>query len=123
MSDFEELANRKVSAHISATYSSMVAVCLTLPLPVTLPTGMVSNLEVVPAVRRLMELTLDQPMPETMKAHVFAAAAFWLGAMDCYSLLIREEEWQVSRAHSAAANLLMADGHLEDLAAWLGDQE
>ncbi|MFJ8224945.1 hypothetical protein [Streptomyces griseus] len=123
MSDFEELANRKVSAHLSATYTAMVTACLALPLPVTLPTGAVTNLEAVPAVRRLMAIAFDQPMPEAMKAHVFAAAAFWLGAMDCYSLLVREDEWQVSRAHSAAANLLMADGHLGDLAARLGDQE
>ncbi len=123
MSDFEERAMRKIAAHMSVTYSNLVTVCLNLPLPVTLPTGEVSNLETVPAVRRLMTLTLDQPMPEEMKAHLFAVAAFWLGAMDCYGLLFREEVWEVSRAHSAAANLLMADGHLEDLAAWLGDQE
>ncbi|MFJ2432956.1 hypothetical protein ACIOWM_07060 [Streptomyces anulatus] len=123
MSDFEELANRKIAAHLSTTYRAMVTACLALPLPVTLPTGTVSNLEVVPAVRRLMEIALDQPMPEEMKGHAFAAAAFWLGAMDCYSLLRREEGWHMARAHSAAAALLMADGHLEDLEAWLADQE
>lgn len=122
MSDFEDLAMRKIAQHLSVTYSGLVTICAALPIPVALPTVAVSNLEAVPAVRRLMDITEDQPLPEQQQATLFAIAAFWLGAMDSYSLLHREE-FHSARAHSAAAALLMADDHLMDLTVWLADQQ
>ncbi|MFC7869651.1 hypothetical protein ACFUS2_00625 [[Kitasatospora] papulosa] len=122
MSDFEELATRKIAAHLSVTYSGLATLCAALPIPVTLPTGAVSNLEAIPAVRRLMDITEDQPLPEQQQATLFAVGAFWLGAMDSYSLLVREE-FHSARAHSAVAALLMADDHMMDLTVWLADQQ
>ncbi|MER7807904.1 hypothetical protein [Streptomyces sp900116325] len=122
MSDFEDQAMRKMAAHLSESYSSLATICLNLPVPVTLPTGTVSNLEVVPAIRRVMDIVEDQPMPELQQATLLAICAFWLGAMDIYSLLVREE-FHTARAHSAAANILMAEDHLQDLAVWLADNQ
>ncbi|WEH40782.1 hypothetical protein [Streptomyces sp. AM 2-1-1] len=120
MSDFEEMAMRKLSAHLSTTYSSIATACAALPIPVIIPTGAVSNLEAVPAMRRVLALAADQPMPELHQAELFGAAAHWLGAMDSYSLLIREE-FHEARTYSAAANLIAADGAVMDLAVWLAD--
>ncbi|MFD8687834.1 hypothetical protein [Streptomyces sp. NPDC059651] len=122
MSDFEDGAMGKMAAHLSTSYTVLATVCLNLPIPVTLPTGAVSNVEVVPAVRRLMDITEDQPMPEIQQATLFAVCAFWLGGMDIYSLLVREE-FNLARAHSVAANLLMAEDHLMDLTVWLKDTQ
>ncbi|MFE4647731.1 hypothetical protein [Streptomyces sp. NPDC056707] len=122
MSDFEDQAMRKMAGHLSESYSSLATVCLNLPIPVTLPTGTVSNVEVVPAIRRVMAIVEDQPMPEQQQATLFAVCAFWLGAMDIYSLLVREE-FDVARAHSAAANILMTEDHLMDITVWLADNQ
>lgn len=122
MSDFEEQSMRKISAHLSVTYSGLATLCSALPIPVTLPTGAISNQEAVPAVRRLMDIAEDQPLPVEQQATLFTVAAFWLGAMDSYSLLYREE-FHSARAHSAIAALLMADDHMIDLTVWLADQQ
>ncbi|WP_267244367.1 hypothetical protein [Streptomyces sp. PR69] len=121
MSDFEDQAMKRLSAHLSSTYAALAALCLNLPVPITLPTGAVSNIEATPAVRRIMEIVEDQPMPEAQQASLFAACAFWLGALDLYGLLA-QGEFSDARAHSAAANLLMASDTMSDVAEWLGDQ-
>lgn len=122
MSDFEDEAMRKMAAHLSTSYTVLATVCLNLPIPVTLPTGAVSNVEVVPAIRRVMDIVEDQPMPQTQQATLFAVCAFWLAGMDIYTLLAREE-FNIARAHSVAANLLMAEDHLMDLTVWLADNQ
>lgn len=122
MSDFEDETTGKLAAHLSTSYTVLATVCLNLPIPVTLPTGAVSNVEVVPAVRRIMEIVEDQPMPQQQQATLFAVCAFWLGALDIYSLLIRDE-FATARANSVAANLLMAEDHMMDLTVWLADNQ
>jgi hypothetical protein len=120
MSDFEDYATEKLAAHISRVYVALATLCLNLPIPVTLPTGEISNVEAIPAVRRTMDLIIDQPMPEENQAQLFAACALWLGAMDIYGLLVGHE-FHSARAHSAAANLLMAEGSMLDIAEWLAN--
>lgn len=122
MSDQEDQALEKISAHLSRTYQALCHLAVNLPVPVTLPTRGVTNIEAVPAVRRLMELAEDQPMPEEQQATLFATCAFWLGALDLYALLVANE-FHTSRAHSAAANLLMVDDHMLSLTEWIIEQD
>lgn len=119
MSDFEEFVMTKLAAHLSRTYSGLATLCLNLPVPVSLPTGAISNVEAIPAVRRAMEIAEEQPMPEDNQAELHAACAFWLGAMDLFGLLAGHE-FHETRAVSAAACLIQAESILLDLAEWLG---
>ncbi|TXL91598.1 hypothetical protein [Streptomyces sp. IB2014 016-6] len=121
MADSEDQAMKTLARHLSQAYTVLATLCLNLPVPVTLPTGAVSNLEVVQAVRRMMEITEDQPMPEEQQASLFAACSFWLGALDLYGVLTRE--FHTARAHSAAANLIMCDDTMHDLIVWLADTQ
>ncbi|WP_052744213.1 hypothetical protein [Streptomyces odonnellii] len=120
MSDYEEQVKHTLSAHLSRAYSGLVAICAALPVPIALPTGEVSNLDTTPAVSRVMELAEDQPMPEEQQAHLFASCSFWLGALDLYGLLTLS--FSTARGYAVAANILMAESHMEDLGAWLADQ-
>ncbi|MEV4974432.1 hypothetical protein [Streptomyces scopuliridis] len=122
MSDFEDQSMSRLSAHVSVAYAALATACAILPVPVTLPTGTVSNVEAAPAVARAMDLVQDQPMPEEQQAQIFAACAFWLAALDLYGLLVKEG-FTRARAHSTAANLLMAEDQLGDMLAWLREQK
>ncbi|MFD7016104.1 hypothetical protein [Streptomyces sp. NPDC059928] len=123
MSDNQDEVMETLAAHLSRAYSALATICLNLPIPVTLPaTGAVSNLEAVPAVRRVMDIAEDQPMPEQQQATLFAICAFWLAGLDLYGLLAINE-FHIARANSAAANLLMADDHMLDLGVWLFEQQ
>ncbi|MEU9000524.1 hypothetical protein [Streptomyces sp. NPDC048551] len=117
MSDIEDAMRQELGAHLVQAYGDLATVALNLPIPVALPSGIVSNVEAVPAVRRLLEITRDQPMPEEPQATLFAACAFWLGAEELFRLLCAE--FIEARAHACAANLITADGALEDLANFL----
>lgn len=121
MSDFEELAMSKLAGHLSATYTALAALSLSLPIPVSLPTGAgVDNTEAIPAVRRAMDVIHEQPVPEVIHAELNAAYAFWLAAMDIYALLTIHE-FQPARAMSAAACLIQTDSVLIDLAESLAE--
>ncbi|MEV0090439.1 hypothetical protein [Streptomyces sp. NPDC050738] len=115
MSDFEEQSMRKLSSHLSLTYTALVTVSKFLPIPVSLPTGPISNMEAIPAVRRAMALIEDQPLPEDVQAELNAAYAFWLAAMDVYALLATQE-FHPARAMSAAACLVQVESVVLDLA-------
>ncbi|MEU1155759.1 hypothetical protein ABZ369_22460 [Streptomyces sp. NPDC005918] len=122
MSDFEDQAMTKLANHLARTYVALAHIAANLPIPVTLPTGDVSNIEAIPAVRRMMELADDQPMPEEQQAELYAICSFWLGALDLYGMLAMVE-FHSSRAHSVAANLLMAENHMLDLTEWIIEQD
>ncbi|MFE9296579.1 hypothetical protein [Streptomyces niveus] len=119
MADSEDQAMKKLAQHLSMSYVVLATLCINLPIAVTLPTGEVSNVDIVPAIRRTMEIIEDQPMPEEQQATLFAACSFWLGAVDLYGLLTRD--FHTARAHSAAACLLMCDDVMGDLIEWLTD--
>ncbi|MEU2180092.1 hypothetical protein [Streptomyces thermolilacinus] len=121
MSDSQDQAMERLANHLARTYVALATLCLNLPLPITLPTGMISQDDVVPAIRRVMDICEDIPMPEDQQATLFAGCAFWLGAMDLYELLA--DDFNMARAHSAAACILMADDNLTDMALWLRDQQ
>ena len=123
MSDTADEMRGDLAAHLAKTYGALATTCLNLPIPVTLPGGVVEAGDAVAGVRRLMEITEDQPMPEQAQADLFSACAFWLGAEDLFRLLCTEE-FNVPRAYSCAANLIMCENSLEDVVNFLlGQQE
>lgn len=123
MSDNADEMRGQLAAHLAKTYAALATICLNLPIPVTLPGGVVAVQEAVPAVRRLLEITEDQPMPEEAQANLFAACAFWLGGEDLFRLLVIEE-FNGARAHSCAANLIMCEETMRDVTLFLlGEQE
>lgn len=123
MSDTADEMRNQLAAHLARAYAALATICLNLPIPVTLPGGIVTVQDAVPAVRRLLEITEDQPMPEEAQANLFAACAFWLGAEDIFRLLV-VDEFNGARAHSCAANLIMCEETMHDVTVFLlGEQE
>ncbi|MCX5286235.1 hypothetical protein [Streptomyces sp. NBC_00198] len=119
MADSQDEIMERLAAHLSRTYKGLALACLHLPVPITLEVTGATNVTAIPAVRRIMDVTIDQPMPEEHQANLFSVCAYWLGAMDLVGILATAE-FHTARAHSAFACLLMADQVLLDLAGWLG---
>ncbi|MEU6513648.1 hypothetical protein [Streptomyces sp. NPDC046978] len=122
MADSQEYMVEALSSHLSSTYKGLALVCSRLPVPIELPLAGATNLEAVPALRRIMEIVEEVPMPEDHQAELFAACTFWLAAIDLFGLLVANKFHQ-ARAQSVAACLIEADGILLELAEWLGKQK
>ncbi|MEU0084912.1 hypothetical protein [Streptomyces sp. NPDC006274] len=118
MADSQDEMMEHIAFRLSVIYTGLVACCEALPLPISLPTGAVSNLETVPAVRRVSEIAEEVPIPEDHQAQLFTAAILWLAAMDLYGLLVKME-YSEPRAHGALAAMLIAHDAVTDLAEWL----
>ncbi|MFJ2178909.1 hypothetical protein ACIOHE_39200 [Streptomyces sp. NPDC087851] len=101
-------------AHI---YSGLASACAALPLPITLPTGVVTSEEIIPAVRRIVEIIEEVPLPEDQQADLFAVATYWLAAVDLYGINVHE--FEESRVAGVMGILLMAGETLGQLAEWL----
>lgn len=117
MSDNEDRMLAAVSHGLTVTYSGLIATCAMLPVPITLPEGLVTNLEAVPAVRRVTDIVEEQPMPEEQHAMLYTASTLWLAAMDLFELL--RIEFVEARAAGAVGILMIANEHLGDLGTWL----
>ncbi|MFI1535545.1 hypothetical protein [Streptomyces anandii] len=125
MADFDELSTERIARSLAKQYAVLIASCEMLPIPVSLPrstNGELSNVDTVPAVRRLAELAGEQPMPEEIQAALFTAAIFWLTAMDQLGIIIANQ-WHDIRGFQALAALEMSGSALADLGAWLLDQD
>ncbi|WEH40781.1 hypothetical protein [Streptomyces sp. AM 2-1-1] len=121
MSDHEEQMTAMVAERLTSTYGALVAACALLPIPIALPTGVVSNLEMVPALRRIETLAEEQPMPELQQSELYTAAMLWLAAADVFSLLV--EEYVEARAAGALGILLTVREAIHELGTWLLTQE
>ncbi|MFJ8224944.1 hypothetical protein [Streptomyces griseus] len=121
MSDHEDQMMGAAAHRLSTTYGGLVACCAQLPLPISLPTGLVSNLEMVPAVRRIEQLATEQPMPEDQQSALYTGAVLWLAAVDLYRLLV-EEDYVEARAAGLLGVLMIARDAIHDLGTWLLDQ-
>ncbi|MBP2583382.1 hypothetical protein J3A78_003860 [Streptomyces sp. PvR006] len=117
MSDYQDEIMGRIARDLSLTYTILVKACANLPLPITLPTGEISNLDAVPAVRRVSEIVEDIPMPQDAQAALFASCCFWLASMDLYGLLC--QDFHQARAHSALATLIVTTDSLAELGDWL----
>ncbi|MEV7422852.1 hypothetical protein [Streptomyces sp. NPDC091212] len=117
MSDNSDRMIERIGDKIGYTYAALVVVCAALPVPVALPKGIVTSEEIIPAVRRVVEIIDEIPLPEGQQAELFTAAVLWLGAVDLYELLLHTP-FEASRAASAMGILLVAVDTLKDLAAW-----
>ncbi|MEW2164396.1 hypothetical protein AB0912_15590 [Streptomyces sp. NPDC007084] len=123
MADSQDEVIERLALGLSVTYSGLARVCLALPVPIALATGPgVSNLEAIPAVRRIMEVLRDQPMPEEQHGNLYSVCAYWLAAMDVFTVLVAAE-FHAARAMSIEACLMMADGCLLDIAGWAASQD
>ncbi|WP_267244368.1 hypothetical protein [Streptomyces sp. PR69] len=119
MSDSRDERLAYIANRIRLIYVGLVDACEALPLPITLPKGSdVTNVEAIPAVRRVAEISEEEPMPEEQRAQLFTAAIMWLMAMDLYGLLVRFD-YADARADGAQAALMLAHDAVTDLGAWL----
>lgn len=121
MSDHEDEMMATATQRLASSYAGLVACCENLPLPIALPTGLVSNLDMVPAVRRIEQLADEQPMPEDQQAQLYTAAILWLAAADLY-MLLTQEGYQEARAAGVLGILMIARDAITDLGTWLLEQ-
>ncbi|WP_052744212.1 hypothetical protein [Streptomyces odonnellii] len=121
MSDYEDDMMETLNRRLGTTYGGLVAVCANLPVPITLPQGVVTNTEIIPAVRRVADISDEQPMPEDQHAQLFTGSVLWLTAADAFQLLIKEG-YVESRAAGALGVLMIANDALTDLGGWLLEQ-
>lgn len=118
MSDEHESRMMQLAVHIAAIYKGIVHACGSLPLPIALPSGIVTPEEFVPAVRRVASIAEEIPgLPEEQQANLFATCVFWLGAMDLYTMENHSSE--LMRDHCVAANCISAEESLLELLYWL----
>ncbi|MFJ6540529.1 hypothetical protein ACIQMP_07775 [Streptomyces sp. NPDC091385] len=125
MADSEDLTLERIVNTLVRQYIVLVSACAMLPIPITLPkqgNGTFASAETVPAVRRLVEIAGEQPMPEENQADLFTAALFWLTAADMVELLIAIG-WNEIRAFQALAALGVSGDALADLGIWILTQE
>ncbi|MFM9675788.1 hypothetical protein [Streptomyces brasiliscabiei] len=120
MADSQDMTMRHLASRLSDIYTAIALLCMSLPVEIIIPIGSVSNVEAIPAVRRVAEIVEDQPMPEEVQAELFASCVFWLAAIDLYGLLT--QDFHEARAQSALANLIMAEDSAKMVAAWIKDQ-
>ncbi|MDX3831375.1 hypothetical protein [Streptomyces europaeiscabiei] len=121
MADSQDMAMSYLASRIGDIYTAIALLCMSLPVEIVLPIGSVSNIEVIPAVRRVAEIVEDQPMPEEVQAELFASCVFWLAAIDLYGLLT--QDFHEVRVQSALANLIMAEDSAKAVAVWIKDQQ
>lgn len=124
MADSGDLTVEVIARRIAGQYAVLQISCEMLPVPIALPeaAATLSNLDTVPAVRRVVDLAEEQPMPEEIQAHLFTAAIFWLTAMDLLGIILANE-WSDSRGYQALGALSISGDALKDLGSWLIDQE
>jgi len=121
MADSQDQAMGYLSSRLSEIYSALALICMSLPVEIVLPVGAVSNVEAIPAVRRVVEIVEDQPMPEEIQAELYACCVFWLAAIDLYGLLT--EDYHEVRVQSALGNLITAEESARQVAHWIKDQQ
>jgi hypothetical protein len=121
MADSNDKAMGHLASRLGEIYTALALICLSLPIEIVLPIGTVTNLDTVPAVRRVVEIAEDQPMPEEVQAELYAACVFWLGAMDLYGILT--QDYHEARTQSAFANLIMAEDSARQVAEWIKAQQ
>lgn len=121
MSDHEDQMMSTAAHRLATTYGGLTACCAQLPLPIALPTGLATNLEMVPAVRRIEQLAEEQPMPELQQSALYTSAVLWLAAADLYRLLV-EEDYAEARVAGLLGILMIARDSINDLGSWLLEQ-
>ncbi|MFI7014400.1 hypothetical protein [Streptomyces sp. NPDC050164] len=120
MADSEDFVMGHLASRLGEIYTALALLCMSLPVEIVLPVGAVTNIETIPAVRRVAEIVEDQPMPEEVQAELYASCVFWLGAMDLYGILT--QDYHSVRAQSALANLITAEQSAREVAEWIKDQ-
>lgn len=124
MSDFEDETRSHLSALIAVAYRDLTVICENLPIAITMPPATDKTVvlsDAIPAVRRAMILIEEEPLPESPKDMLVSACAYWLGAVDIFTMLVING-FHTARALSAAAILDDADEHLKAISGWLAER-
>ncbi|MFB6950195.1 hypothetical protein ACFCXP_11245 [Streptomyces niveus] len=122
MSDTPDSMMRGLQSSLAAVYIALVGACEHLPVPITLPTGVVHSSELMDAVRRVSEISEEQPMPEEQQAMLYTGSIMWLAAADLYGML-KHTDYVATRAEGALGILLVAGDSIGDLSTWLANNE
>ncbi|MFF2522255.1 hypothetical protein [Streptomyces liangshanensis] len=121
MSDSDDRSVNELYTGLGAVYAMLITICGNLPIPVSLPTGIVTGDEAADAVRRVTELLTEIPLPDEQLSMLSAGATMWLCATDMLGL-IHGGEFEKYRALGGTAMLVMAQEALLDLARWQNEQ-
>ncbi|AEW94614.1 MULTISPECIES: hypothetical protein [Streptomycetaceae] len=103
-------------AEIANAYVKLVIACRALPIPVELPNGVILASDAEDAVRRLLDIIDDQPIPEAAESSLVLAASFWLAAHDV--LHLHMEEPHKGRNLEVLACLIGAERYVNEFAEW-----
>ncbi|GGJ81965.1 hypothetical protein GCM10011583_11820 [Streptomyces camponoticapitis] len=122
MSDTPDSMMEAFESRLTTVYIGLVSVCENLPVPITLPTGVVHSKELVQTVRRVADIAEEQPMPEEQHAMLYTGAVMWLAAADLFGILTRTD-YVEARAAGGLGILLIAGDSISELGAWLLDNE
>ncbi|AEW94615.1 MULTISPECIES: hypothetical protein [Streptomycetaceae] len=113
MADENNDEHETMGSQIALLYIVIVLACRILPIPVELPRETSAG---EAAIRRLLDILDEQPMPDEQKAHLSMACAFWLSAQDLHQL--NAANWQGTRQYQIAANLMAGEGAITEFSEW-----
>lgn len=122
MSDTPDSMMRGLQSSLAAVYIGLVGACEHLPVPITLPTGVLHSSELIEAVRRVAAISEEQPMPEEQQAMLYTGAIMWLAAADLYGML-KHTDYVAARAEGGLGILLVAGDSIGELSTWLANNE
>lgn len=121
MSDQHEADMEAMWQHFGAVYMLAFAICALLPIPIELPRGIVTNVQMRDALRQVAEIANDQPMPEGEKANLWAGSVSFLAALDLFAVMV--EDYHPLRAEGVEAALTTSETSFTALSEWVANQE
>ncbi|WHX19810.1 hypothetical protein QFW82_23565 [Streptomyces malaysiensis subsp. malaysiensis] len=91
MSDEIERDRAATARAVVLVYRLLAAVCRKLPVPISLPEGIImDSASMIPAVRRTAEVIREEPLSEEHQAYLWGACLKWLAAADMLTALLRD---------------------------------
>jgi hypothetical protein len=121
MSDASNRRAERVGGIVSSTYSALVTICATLPVPIALPTERMSSTKATAAVRRVIEIISDQPMPDEPKGALTAACIFFLATADLAVVQITYTD--IDRVMEVEAVADVCRNAMYDLLTWVTENQ
>ncbi|MER8030706.1 hypothetical protein ABTZ78_17305 [Streptomyces bauhiniae] len=125
MADSNDFDQERITRSLIKQYMVLRSACEMMPLPIVLPKqadGIFDNSEASPAVRRIVEIADELPIPEENRAELFTAALFWLTASDLLAIILGHG-WSDVRGFQALAALELSGDALAAFGMWVLDQK
>ncbi|MFJ6540527.1 hypothetical protein ACWDO7_22725 [Streptomyces sp. NPDC003656] len=120
MADLGNEHYEQAAATLIKQYAILRALCLMLPVPITLVKGtdhaLFGSDEAVASVQRIVEILTEQPMPAAQRGQLSRAACCWLTAMD--ELLLLDANYTPVRLAQTLTVLEISGTALDDLYRW-----